>query len=247
MATRTINFEFVPMGARGVDKWNTAHAVPTSLFAPLDVQRTSAHKAHTIPAINGIASSYQAICDKKISASTCIVCDSKPVLALLRPTAFLHLDDDPRVHVYTIPICKKKTCREEAIHVNDDIMDKTVAEGVEKLSMGRFCVCGKSEGTMRCSRCKVSSYCCQEHQRQDWKAHKKICYVLQSMREVNEGVRLWGSDAEEASSSSTSGETDSTAPKQKSAQTPKSTTKALPTRTKPAEQKEATPKIEQAK
>lgn len=39
--------------------------------------------------------------------------------------------------------------------------------------------CGKKETTKeplkRCSRCKISSYCCVEHQKQDWPKHKLIC------------------------------------------------------------------------
>lgn len=39
--------------------------------------------------------------------------------------------------------------------------------------------CGKketpNEPLKRCSRCKISSYCCVEHQKQDWAKHKLIC------------------------------------------------------------------------
>ncbi|KAH8653045.1 hypothetical protein BGZ61DRAFT_374213 [Ilyonectria robusta] len=34
---------------------------------------------------------------------------------------------------------------------------------------------GKTEGTMRCGRCKVTVYCGKEHQKQDWKMHKRMC------------------------------------------------------------------------
>jgi hypothetical protein len=36
-------------------------------------------------------------------------------------------------------------------------------------------ICGKTEGIMRCSRCKTAGYCGKKHQKADWKAHKKIC------------------------------------------------------------------------
>ncbi|KAH6962123.1 hypothetical protein BKA56DRAFT_598363 [Ilyonectria sp. MPI-CAGE-AT-0026] len=36
-------------------------------------------------------------------------------------------------------------------------------------------VCGKTEGIKRYSRCKVVGYYGKEHQKADWKVHKKIC------------------------------------------------------------------------
>ena len=35
-------------------------------------------------------------------------------------------------------------------------------------------VCGK-DATKFCSRCKLVYYCCVEHQKSDWKKHKKTC------------------------------------------------------------------------
>ncbi|KAJ7596519.1 hypothetical protein C8J56DRAFT_773001 [Mycena floridula] len=42
------------------------------------------------------------------------------------------------------------------------------------------CYCGSREGLdgnilLRCSRCKVVSYCSPEHQKADWKNHKPRC------------------------------------------------------------------------
>jgi len=43
-------------------------------------------------------------------------------------------------------------------------------------------VCSRksSQGNVmkRCSRCKCVSYCCQEHQKQNWKEHKRLCKYL---------------------------------------------------------------------
>jgi hypothetical protein len=36
-------------------------------------------------------------------------------------------------------------------------------------------VCGKTAGIKRCGRCKAVGYCGKEHQKVDWKVHKKIC------------------------------------------------------------------------
>ncbi|XP_062938764.1 egl nine homolog 1 [Cynocephalus volans] len=40
----------------------------------------------------------------------------------------------------------------------------------------QYCeLCGKMENLLRCSRCRSSFYCCKEHQRRDWKKHKRVC------------------------------------------------------------------------
>ncbi|CAM4731844.1 unnamed protein product [Leuciscus chuanchicus] len=40
----------------------------------------------------------------------------------------------------------------------------------------QYCeLCGKMENLMKCGRCRSSFYCSKEHQRQDWKKHKRVC------------------------------------------------------------------------
>ncbi|XP_072166397.1 egl nine homolog 1-like [Diadema setosum] len=36
-------------------------------------------------------------------------------------------------------------------------------------------VCGESQKLMRCAKCMSVAYCSREHQKQDWKKHKKTC------------------------------------------------------------------------
>ena len=39
-----------------------------------------------------------------------------------------------------------------------------------------FCkVCGITANLSFCSQCHQVAYCGKEHQKQDWKAHKKVC------------------------------------------------------------------------
>lgn len=47
----------------------------------------------------------------------------------------------------------------------------------ERLERERqYCeLCGKMENLMKCGRCRSSFYCSKEHQRQDWKKHKRVC------------------------------------------------------------------------
>ncbi|XP_051957120.1 egl nine homolog 1b [Xyrauchen texanus] len=40
----------------------------------------------------------------------------------------------------------------------------------------QYCeLCGKMEKLMKCGRCRSSFYCSKEHQKQDWKKHKRVC------------------------------------------------------------------------
>jgi MYND finger/Ubiquitin-like domain len=43
-------------------------------------------------------------------------------------------------------------------------------------------VCGKAENTRRCVRCKAVAYCGEEHQKADWKTHKKGCATKEKRR-----------------------------------------------------------------
>ena len=60
----------------------------------------------------------------------------------------------------------------------------------------RACVVCKANKTpdgellMRCSRCKITCYCSQAHQKADWKSHKKWCYAL----ETKSVPRWWDKD-----------------------------------------------------
>ncbi|KAM4061382.1 MYND finger domain-containing protein [Hirsutella rhossiliensis] len=41
---------------------------------------------------------------------------------------------------------------------------------------GKVCrVCGEMAGARRCSRCLAVAYCSRQHQKEDWKVHKKGC------------------------------------------------------------------------
>ena len=41
----------------------------------------------------------------------------------------------------------------------------------------------------RCSRCQLVNYCCKEHQKLDWKRHKRECQV--PVHSLNEAPRIW--------------------------------------------------------
>ncbi|KAF1938486.1 hypothetical protein EJ02DRAFT_457871 [Clathrospora elynae] len=192
MATRSIRLEFIPMPkSTDTEEWTRTCDVPASLLAPLHVQSTPAHNAQIRSTMSPILSSYQSEANTK-AGPLCPVCDSQTTLALLRPVAFLHLDSDPYITVYVLPTCGKKKCQERSKEIHDEVMDKTLKKQQDELMLGRFCsVCGTENGTKKCAKCKVSSYCSKEHQKRHWKTHKDLCFVSQCMREVTEGQRVW--------------------------------------------------------
>ncbi|KAJ8361422.1 hypothetical protein SKAU_G00179470 [Synaphobranchus kaupii] len=50
-------------------------------------------------------------------------------------------------------------------------------QGVQDLARDRqYCeLCGEMENLLTCGRCRNSFYCSKEHQKQDWKKHKRVC------------------------------------------------------------------------
>ncbi|XP_067287591.1 egl nine homolog 1b [Pseudorasbora parva] len=51
----------------------------------------------------------------------------------------------------------------------------------------QYCeLCGKMENLMKCGRCRSSFYCSKEHQRQDWKKHKRVCKEADKQQPVEE-------------------------------------------------------------
>jgi len=92
------------------------------------------------------------------------------VTALQTPMSWLQNVD---VAIWVNPICGEDECETQMRQQVQEIMAEAVAEGqgrrasgpstsVEIMACG---ICGKTEGTMRCGRCKVAAYCGREHQR----------------------------------------------------------------------------------
>lgn len=50
-------------------------------------------------------------------------------------------------------------------------------------------ICGISNKLFRCSRCKLSFYCSQEHQKLDWKRHKAECKKVIKEKNVPSALR----------------------------------------------------------
>lgn len=104
----------------------------------------------------------------KASPKQCIDCGSPTTQAFQVPNSSLHhsLETDgkePTVQVLVLPLCDKTSCAQNA------------TAGQKRADVGACEVCGKIEGTKRCSGCKQLSYCGKECQKKDWKRHKTYC------------------------------------------------------------------------
>jgi len=104
--------------------------------------------------------------------------------------SWLHIVEEPFVNVWVNPVCNKSECEMRDRQRIQDMMAlvagdsqgqgaKTGAGIPENILEILPCnVCGETEKTMRCGRCKVVAYCGKEHQKADWKVHKRVCASL---------------------------------------------------------------------
>ena len=101
--------------------------------------------------------------------------------------SWLHIVDEPFVTVFVNSVCNKSECEMQTRQQIQDMMALIMVDGQgvpvgargsgntrEILPCG---VCGETKA-MKCARCKVVAYCGKEHQKADWKVHKKICASL---------------------------------------------------------------------
>jgi hypothetical protein len=98
--------------------------------------------------------------------------------------SWLHIVHEPFVSVFANPVCNKSECEMRTRQEIQDMMAEIMAEGqvaevgdrgprnAQEILPCR--VCGETK-TMKCARCKVVAYCGKEHQKADWKVHKRVC------------------------------------------------------------------------
>jgi len=185
MATCPVRFDF-HTELQGTLKY--IHNVPRSLIRPdaQVAQRDPEHIKNFVSTIQPIMKEHEAAC-LAASSPKCQSCGSPTVKILQTPMSWLHVVNNPFVNVFVNPVCNKNECeireRQEIQNmieeVTEDVRDEVAERGAggpeNPLEILVCKVCGETEKAKRCARCKVVAYCGKEHQKADWKVHKKIC------------------------------------------------------------------------
>ena len=186
MATCRVRFN-IQTDLQGTLKY--VHNIPRSLVTPNAqvMQRDPEYIKNFVAAIRPIMLEHEAAC-RAASVPKCRSCGSSTVKVLQTPMSWLHIVDEPFINVLVNPVCDKSECKVRTQQQILDMMAEVTAEVQEAEELYGILrntveilpckVCGETENTKRCARCKVVVYCGKEHQKADWKVHKKICASL---------------------------------------------------------------------
>ena len=181
METCPVRFDF---NTELKGKLKYVHNVPRSLVTPKVAQPEPEYIKNFLDAMQPIMLEHDAEC-RAASSTKCTNCGSRSVKVLTTPMSWLHIVDEPFVNVLVDPVCDKSMCEMRTRQEIQDMMaqvmkespgaDKGTEESRNMTEILPCKVCGKTEKTMRCARCKVVAYCGKEHQKADWKVHKRAC------------------------------------------------------------------------
>ena len=96
-----------------------------------------------------------------------VQCQPGPIGVLQTPMSWLHNTVDPFVAVLVDPVCGKRECGTQMRQSVGEMIAEAMAESQGRgaswpsSNMGDgYCrICGKTEGVMKCARCKAATYC----------------------------------------------------------------------------------------
>jgi hypothetical protein len=190
MATRPVRFEFHCELAR--EKLKYVHNIPARLVQPT-AQAAQADPEYVqafVTALQPIMQEHEAAC-RAASSPKCQNCGSPTFKNLQTPMSMLQVVEDPFINVWVNSVCNKPMCE---FKVRQDIQDTMALIDSDPQAAARSAsiegaadhlrevvscnICGKSDKTLKCGQCKVVAYCGKEHQKADWKVHKRICAAL---------------------------------------------------------------------
>lgn len=178
MATRSVRFEFICENTS--NKLVFHHNIPSHLITveSQSLQRSPAYVNSFLTAITPIMKVHEKDC-RRASDPHCGNCGSPTVGILQTPMSFLQRLDEAFVSVFVHPICEKETCETQTRQEIQNIMaevgqeSRNSSRGLKEILCCK--ICGRKEGMKRCGRCKAVAYCGRDHQKADWKLHRKTC------------------------------------------------------------------------
>ncbi|KAM4061850.1 MYND finger domain-containing protein [Hirsutella rhossiliensis] len=184
MATCNVSVEF--WCEFGATELKYKHSIPKTLVTQVGQARPDDEaSALFLQWIRPILREHEAAC-RKAAGARCESCGEVAKDILQSPISYLHAER-PFVVVVVSSFCGQEGCE---IRARQEMQDTMAEAGQADGSMGakqmqgqdaqstegKVCrVCGEMAGARRCSRCLAVAYCSRQHQKEDWKVHKKGC------------------------------------------------------------------------
>ncbi|XP_044718722.1 MYND finger domain-containing protein [Hirsutella rhossiliensis] len=183
MATCNVSVEF--WCEFGATELKYKHSIPKTLVTQVGQARPNHEgSARFLQWIRPILREHEAAC-RKAAGVRCESCGGLAKEILQSPISYLHAER-PFVLVVVSSFCGQEGCE---IRARQEMQDTMAEAGQADGSMGAKQMQGQDAqsteeglpglwrdgGARRCSRCLAVAYCSRQHQKEDWKVHKKGC------------------------------------------------------------------------